>query len=98
MSLPLIFHPDVRDEIDEAYRWHEQLRVPRGDEFLAAIEEVYRRLEQMPLMHQVIWQDVRRALLRKFSYGVFYCVHDDHVFVIAVQHTSRDPALWQGRV
>lgn len=98
MSLPLTFHPEVQDEIDEAYRWHERQRVPRGDDFLAALDEVYRRIGQMPLIHQVIWQDVRRALPRKFSYGVFYCVYADRVEVIAVQHTSRDPARWQSRV
>ena len=24
MSSPLVFHPDVYDEVDQAYRWYEQ--------------------------------------------------------------------------
>jgi hypothetical protein len=41
---------------------------------------------------------VRRALLRKFPYGVFYFVFDDTVVVLACFHTRRDPKDWQKRV
>jgi len=71
MSLPLVFHPDVHDEVDEAYRWYEQQRAGLGDDFLAAIEEVFDRLQRMPEIHQVIYRDVRRALPRKFPYAVY---------------------------
>jgi plasmid stabilization system protein ParE len=97
MSLPLVFHPDVQGEIDDAYRWYEQQRPGLGDDFLAALELVFHRIEQMPAIHQVIWQDVRRGLLRRFPYGVFYRVHPDRVEVIAVQHLRRDPSGWQSR-
>lgn len=97
MSLPLVFHPDVRGEIDAAYRWYKRKRTGLGDDFLAALDEVFRRLEQLPQIHQVIWRDVRRALPRRFPYGVYYRVHPDRVEVIAVQHTRRNPRAWQGR-
>ena len=48
MSLPLVFHPDVYDEVDQAYCWYEQQRAGLGDDFLAAFDEVYRRLQQTP--------------------------------------------------
>jgi plasmid stabilization system protein ParE len=97
MSLPLVFHPDVQGEIDDAYRWYEQQRAGLGDDFLAALEEVFDRLRQTPEAHQVIYRDVRRALPRRFPYGVYYRVHADRVEVIAVQHSRRDPADWQSR-
>ncbi len=66
MSLPLVFHPDVQGEMDEAYRWYEQQQAGLGDDFLAAIEEVFARLRQTPQAHQVIYRGVRRALPRRF--------------------------------
>jgi hypothetical protein len=84
MSLPLVFHPAVQGEVDEAYRWYEQQRSGLGNDFLAAVEEVY----------QIIYQNVRRALPRRFPYSVFYRVHADRVEVIAVQHSRRDPRGW----
>lgn len=35
--------------------------------------------------------------VKKFPYMVFYRVDDDQITVLAVYHTSRDPAGWQSR-
>jgi plasmid stabilization system protein ParE len=94
---PLVFHPDVQGEVDDAYRWYEQQRAGLGDDFLAAIEEVFNRLRTTPAVHQVVYQDVRRALPRRFPYAVYYRIHADRVEVIAVQHTRRNPQDWQSR-
>jgi plasmid stabilization system protein ParE len=40
---------------------------------------------------------IRRALLRRFPYAVYFAVDGDVVVVIAVLHASRDPAEWQRR-
>lgn len=98
MSLPLTFHPDVHGEIDDAYRWYKGQRPGLGDDFLAAIEVVFRRIGNTPEVHAVIYRDVRRALPRRFPYAVYYRVQAGRVVVVAVQHTSRDPADWQTRV
>ena len=98
MSLPLVFHPDVQGEVNEAYRWYEQQRPGLGADSMAAIEEVFARLRQTLEVHQVIYRGVRRALPRRFPYGVYYRVHANRVAVIAVQHSSRDPRHWQSRV
>jgi toxin ParE1/3/4 len=98
MTLPLVFHSDVQPEVDEAYEWYEQQRAGLGDDFLAAIEVVFERISRLPELHQVVFQDVRRGLPKRFPYGVFYRVHADRVEVIAVYHSSRDPRGWQSRV
>lgn len=98
MSVPFVFHAGVKDEVDEAYRWYERQRAGLGDDFLRALEAVYAELQGAPKAHQMIYRDVRRALPRRFPYGVFYRVHPDRIEVIAVQHCRRDPARWQARV
>lgn len=98
MSLPLVFHPAVQGEIDDSYQWYEQQRAGLGQDFLTALDEAFNRLQQMPEAHQVIYKDVRRALPRRFPYGIYYRVHADRIEVIAVQHSRRDPAHWQSRV
>jgi plasmid stabilization system protein ParE len=40
---------------------------------------------------------VRRGLVRRFPYGVFYVVTDDAIVILAVFHASRDPAGWRSR-
>jgi plasmid stabilization system protein ParE len=48
-------------------------------------------------MYGVVWRNVRAARLRKFTYVVYYRVHDDRVEVLAVMHGSRDASAWQPR-
>ena len=98
MNRELVFHPDVEDEVRAAYRFYESRRYGLGDDFLDALEAVYGGLRATPEMHQVIEQGVRRAILRRFPYSVYYRVHADRVEVIAVQHGHRDPADWQSRI
>ena len=51
-----------------------------------------------PRQHRVERADIRKAALRRFPFNVYYRPHADRVEVIAVFHTSRDPAIWQGRI
>lgn len=39
---------------------------------------------------RVIHKDIRRALIRRFPYGIFYLLEQDKVIVLAFLHTSRD--------
>jgi len=40
---------------------------------------------------------IRRALLRRFPYVVYFAIEADIVVVVAVLPASRDPAEWQRR-
>lgn len=97
MTLPIVFHPDVHGDVDAAYRWYEQQGPGLGDNLLDAIDEVYARITPNPKIHQVIYDNVRRALCRRFPYSIFYRVHPDRIEVIAVYHNRRDPKGWQSR-
>jgi toxin ParE1/3/4 len=48
-------------------------------------------------MHEVVREDVRRAPVDQFPYSIIYRVERNRVVVIAVFHTSRDPAGWMDR-
>ena len=42
--------------------------------FVAEIDATLIRIEDSPLQYQTVYRDVRRAIPRKFPYGVFYRV------------------------
>ena len=48
MDYVLVFRPEIRDELDEAYNWYEQKKVGLGDEFLDCIDELLDRICLMP--------------------------------------------------
>ncbi len=40
---------------------------------------------------------IRRALVRRFPYAVYFAIEHDVIIVLAVLHVSRDPTEWQRR-
>ena len=81
-------------EIGEAFNWYEEQSKGLGSEFELAFELQLKRLEQVPLLYAEIISGVRRTLLPRFPYGVFYAVKSDLVHVLAVIHNSRNPRRW----
>ena len=81
-------------EIGEAYEWYEAQSQGLGSEYQAALELQLKRLEQAPLLYAEILPGIRRTLLPRFPYGVFYAVRNDLVHVLAVIHSARNPKRW----
>jgi plasmid stabilization system protein ParE len=98
MSLPIRFLPEARDEYDAAVDWYEQSRAGLGADFIAQVRAVLQRISANPQLHRVVYQDVRKALVRRFPYIVLYREAAGEVVVVSVFHTARDPSSWQSRV
>jgi toxin ParE1/3/4 len=81
-------------EVGEAYAWYESQSEGLGSEFELAFELQLKRLEQVPLLYTEVLHGVRRTLLPRFPYGVFFAVKNDLVHVLAVIHTARNPKRW----
>lgn len=64
----------------------------RGDAFMAAVDHTLSKIGERPMMYPEIGDGVRRALLRRFAYSVFFVLEDDQAVVLAVHHHRRDPA------
>ena len=88
MNYVLVFRPEVQEEVNEAYNWYEKQKLGLGDEFLDAVEQTLNRVSSMPESYQVVYRDVRRAVVKRFS---------SRVIVTAIFHARRDPKLWQTR-
>ena len=94
MAFRLKFSSRALRETGEAQAWYELQSPGLGDEFIAAIELQLKRLEQAPLLYAEVIPKVRRALLPRFPYGLFFSVRDDLVHVLAVLHDARNPKNW----
>lgn len=98
MSLPVVLRAEAEAEFDEAFDFHENARPGRGVRFADRVRRVLRRIAVRPLAHRVVMADLRRAVVPKLPYCVYYRADAIRVEVLAVFHTSRDPSIWQGRI
>jgi plasmid stabilization system protein ParE len=94
MALPLVFRDRVGEDLAGAYGWYEERRIGLGEEFLATVEESLDAIEEFPEMFALVHAEVRRAMVPRFPYAVFYRVEPKQVVVLTVLHTARDPKLW----
>jgi len=97
MSRRIILRSEAEAELAEAYAWYEQQRPGLGDEFLLRLDACLSDIQGNPLLHPVVHRDVRRALLRRFPYGVFYVPGEDCITILAIFQLSRDPTRWMDR-
>ncbi len=90
--------PEAEREAFEAALWYENERSGLGEEFLAALRETFNRIELSPRQFPGVSQALRRALLRRFPYGVYFALDADLATVVAILHLHRNPQIWKGRV
>lgn len=84
-------------DIEGAFDWYQSEHVGLGLEFLDEMRAAYSRIEDGPLKYQVLKWDMRRALMRRFPYAIYFIVENELVTIIAVMQAARDPASWQRR-
>jgi plasmid stabilization system protein ParE len=49
-------------------------------------------------MYPKVFDEVRRALMTRFSYAIYCTVDHESIVVLAVTHQARDEETWKGRV
>jgi toxin ParE1/3/4 len=97
MSYTLVVRSVAEDELNEAVDWYEQRWPGQGADLIDAVDTVFRRVIANPRAGRMIADPIQRMLVPNFPYAVFYYVRGNDVIVTSVFHTSRDPAIWQGR-
>jgi plasmid stabilization system protein ParE len=94
MSLGLRLRPEAEADLREASEWYDGRRAGLGGEFLAEVERSLTLIQESPNLFAEVHKNVRRALVKRFPYGVFYLAQPDGVIVLAVLHQARSPELW----
>ena len=67
-------------------------------DFLVAVEETTRRIEQFPEAGPIDRASIRRRIVPGFPFTILYEVQSDRLFIAAVVHQHRRPGYWRKRV
>lgn len=97
VSYPLYLRPEAESDLADTYGFYQECRLGLGDDFMLCAEEALERVLKNPFQYQDVYLGVRRVLLHRFPYCVFYVVVESKIIVLAVLHAARNPALWKAR-
>ena len=90
----IVFRASANAELVAAKAWYEQQRHGLGDEFARSLESAINRIARNPFAAPAVFQNVRRVLLKRFPYSVFYTVDGDNLLVLSCLHTRRAAVAW----
>lgn len=95
----IIVRPEAEVEVQQAFDWYQAQSEGLGLEFLRAIEAGLSGITRNPFAYTIAkTPNVRRAVIRRFPYALFYLVDDEAIVVIAVFNVKRRPIDWLRRV
>ncbi len=80
-----------------AARWYEEQSPGLGTEFLRATEICIASVSRNPSMYAAMYRNIRRALFRRFPYGLFFLLLDDTLIVVACLHGRQSLAKLRHR-
>ena len=90
-QLRVRFAPEAARDLEEAAHWYEEQRKGLGSAFMLSIEaslaSIKRNYESFP----IVCGSTRRALTKRFPYGVFFEIEEAEIIVLAIFHLCRDP-------
>lgn len=97
MTLPVRLRSEAEQDLGEAARWYERQLAGLGQQFLDEVLLAFRTIAEQPTMYPSAGRGARRALIRRFPFGIYYRVEKEAVVIVAVMHGSRSPRRWKRR-
>ena len=98
MSYIVHIQPDAEIDLEEAAAWYELQQKRLGHNFLDEVQGTFDQIENNPNLYPVVYRSIRRAIMNRFPFAVYYQLKEETVIVIAVMHGSRHPARWKKRI
>jgi plasmid stabilization system protein ParE len=97
MTVEVRLRPEAEQDLTDAAAWYEDQRPGLGRQFLEEAQATLSAIGERPLAYPTVHRTARRAVLRRFPFGVFYRVESNHAVVVGILHGSRDPKSWKAR-
>ena len=91
------FRTEASSEVVLAKRWCHERRPGLGEDFAQSLEHTIDSISALPQAFPDVAVGLRRALLTRFPYAVYYRVDGDVIDVVACLHTRRSPSRWRVR-
>ena len=98
MTYALLIRPEAESDMLEAYAWYEERKPGLGGEFLNAVDACLEAIRRHPLAYATVKGEARRALMKRFPYGIFYVVDEGQIAILACLHAKRRPGILRSRL
>jgi hypothetical protein len=81
-----------------AKEWYEIQQENLGNEFLEETEQILIQITKNPFQFPKSQKTIRKAVMKRFPFSIFFTMHKNLVIVFAIFHNSRNPIVWKNRL
>ncbi len=86
------------EDFDNSYNFYYEDSFKVADTFFKQINISFEIIKQNPTSFPVVYKDVRKFVVKKFPFLVYYRITNSVIQVIAIFHSSRNPEIWNERI
>jgi plasmid stabilization system protein ParE len=93
----IILRDEARSDVLQGFAWYEERRSGLGVEFRDALDATVGRILRHPLAYAAGDRGLRRALVSRFPYAVYFRMYPDAIVIVGVMHGRRHPKILKTR-
>ena len=98
MSYSIYVRGAAERDVAEAQLWYEQQQMGLAGEFNVEFSAALERIAETPFIYPQRYRGIRRAVLRRFPFLVWYRVEDTRITVLACTHGKANPIKLPSRL
>ena len=99
MTSRVLLSAAAQRDIAAVKEWYAEQPTPDLDlRFQSELDKVFQQIDEFPASYSIVYKDVRRAILNRFPYAIFFHLRSNIPYVLAVVHQARDPRVWKLRI
>ncbi len=81
-------------EFQDSVEWYESKADGLGLRFTDEIDSTLERIKLNPDSYQKVVKDIKRIMVNRFPYSLFYTIEKDILVILRVFHNKRKPIEW----
>ena len=89
--MELIISALARDEIENSKKYYELQQDKLGDRFESNVIKSIKSVQKFPYLYPNVSEKVKKVVLHKFPYSIFYAVTNETILILSVAHHHRKP-------
>ncbi|HEU5054066.1 MAG TPA: type II toxin-antitoxin system RelE/ParE family toxin [Hanamia sp.] len=98
MAFEIIIKPIVLLDLDEALLWYEAEQPGLAKRFYQSFEIAIERIRKNPNAFFDVAPEVKKILLKKFPYKIFYTISGNKIIILGIAHVKRSNAYIRKRL
>lgn len=100
MNFNVLILSEAEIDIDEAFIWYELNQIGLGKRFYESVNKSVHFISERPLSCEEIYKGLRRFVIKKFPYGIYYKVNleNKEIQIVGVIHFRRSSKILRQRI